>query len=95
MLGFVIITLGLGGLAAFMAGRALALTWRSRWQVLGAALLLTAAVRFLHYAMLQEDLKSMTAFAAGFIALLSVAWFGFGWTRRRQMRKQYGWLASL
>jgi hypothetical protein len=94
-MSFVILTIGFGGLAAFMTGRALALIWRTRWHIFGAALLLAAAVRFLHYAMLQEELVSVTAFTVDFIVLFGIGWFGFGWTRRHQMRKQYGWLAAL
>ncbi len=95
MLGFLIITLGFGGLAAVMAGRALALTWRSRWQIIPAMLLLTAAVRFLHYVMVQEELLSAFAFAADFASLFCIAWLSFVQTRRRQMQRQYGWLKPL
>jgi uncharacterized membrane protein YjjB (DUF3815 family) len=95
MLGFFIITLGFGGLAAFIAGRALALTWRSRWQLIPAMLLLAAAVRFLHYVMVQEELLSAFAFAADFAALFCIAWLSFAWMRRQQMQRQYGWLKPL
>jgi len=95
MLSFFIITSGFGGLAAVTAGRALALTWRSRWQIAPAMFLLTVAVRFLHYVMAQEELLSAFAFAADFAALFGIAWLSFVWTRRRQMQRQYGWLKSL
>jgi hypothetical protein len=95
MLGFFIITLGFGGLAAFMAGRALALAWRSRWQIVPAAVLLTVAVRFLHHVMVQEELLSASAFAGDLAALFCIAWLSFAWTRPRQIQRQYGWLKLL
>jgi NhaP-type Na+/H+ or K+/H+ antiporter len=95
MLGFFILTMGVGGLFAALTGRAFALTWRSRWQIPASILLLSLAVRFLHYVMLQEELFSGLAFAADFATLFVIAWFSFVWTRRRQMQKQYGWLTPL
>jgi hypothetical protein len=95
MLGFLIITLGFGGFAAVMSGRALANIWRSRWQIVPAMIFLTAAVRFLHYVMVQEELLSVSAFAADFATLFCMAWLSFVWTRRRQMQSQYGWLKPL
>ncbi len=95
MPGFVVITLFLGGLAAAMTGRALALGWRSRWFILAAIVLLACAIRFLHYALLQEQLLSGQAYAADFAVLFPCAWFSFSWTRRRQMQLQYPWLTPL
>jgi predicted MFS family arabinose efflux permease len=95
MLGFFILTFGLGGSAATMAGRALALTWRPRWQIVAFMLLLAMAVRFLHYALLGEELLSGAAFAVDFGMLLCLAWLSFSWTRQRQMKRQYHWLTDL
>ncbi|WP_020177277.1 DUF6867 family protein [Methyloferula stellata] len=94
MLGFLVITLGLGGTAAVMSGRALALIWRSRWHIVLAMLLLAMAVRFLHYALLGEALLSGTAYMMDVAVLYCLAWLSFSWTRRRQMKQQYGWLAG-
>ncbi len=77
-----------------MSGRALALIWRSRWTILPAMLALTIAVRFLHYALLGEALLSGTAYAMDFAVLFCLAWLSFSWTRRGQMKRQYGWLGS-
>jgi hypothetical protein len=95
MLGFLAITLGLGGIAAVMSGRALALIWRSRWTILFAMLLLAMAVRFLHYALLGEELLSGRAYTIDFGLLFCFAWLGFSWTRRGQMKRQYGWVAGV
>jgi hypothetical protein len=48
---FVLLTLIIGGGAAALTGRAIASAWRPWWQVVGFALLLGAAVRFLHFAL--------------------------------------------
>ena len=53
---FVVITLILGGAGAWAAGRALAQTWRPMPMLLIYMLLLTAGVRFLHYALYGEPL---------------------------------------
>jgi hypothetical protein len=92
MLGFLIITLGLGGAAAVMSGRALALTWRSRWSIALYMLLLAMAVRFLNYALLGKALLSERAYAIDFIVLVSLALLSFSRTRHRQMKRQYYWL---
>lgn len=92
MLGFLIITLCLGGAAAIMSGRALALTWRSRWQIAVAMVFLAMAVQFLHYALLGTALLHGLAFAMNYAVLFILAWLGFSWTRRRQMKRQYYWL---
>ena len=45
----------LGGAAAFATGRAIAKTWSPLWLILPAMIVLAAAVRFLHFALFQED----------------------------------------
>ena len=94
MAAFLIVTLGLGGAAALMSGRALALLWQSRWTILLAMLLLAMAVRFLHYALLGEALLSGTAYMTDAAILFCLAWVSFSWTRRGQMKRQYYWLVG-
>ena len=48
---FLLVTVILGGSAAFVAGRAVAQTWRPWWQGIAYMLILGAAVHFVHYAM--------------------------------------------
>src|SRR5437764_2789032 len=45
---FLLVTVVLGGSAAFIAGRAVAQTWRPWWQGVAYMLILGAAVRFIH-----------------------------------------------
>ena len=50
---FLLVTVVLGGGAAALAGRAVALTWRPWWQVVVYMLMLGAAVRFIHFALFE------------------------------------------
>ena len=87
---FVLVTLILGGGAAWLTGRAIALTWRPWWQVLAYSLFLAAAERFFHFALFDGTLLSPHYYA---VDGLLTAFFGFAglrFTRVRQMRKQYG-----
>jgi hypothetical protein len=48
---FLLVTVILGGGAAALSGRAIALTWRPWWQVVAYSFILGAAVRFLHFSL--------------------------------------------
>lgn len=50
------ITLVLGGGCALLAGRAIALTWRSIWIAAVAMIPMGLAVRFVHFALFNETL---------------------------------------
>lgn len=52
---FVLVTVFLGGAAAFAAGRALAQTWRPLWQAFAYAAALSAVAGFLHYVLFAES----------------------------------------
>ncbi len=88
---FLLVTVALGGLAAYAAGSAIAATWRPRWQILSAALLLALAVRFLHYALFHEPLISLKNFLVDYIVVATAASLGYRITRARQMAEQYPW----
>ena len=45
-------------------------TWRPPWQMLGAALLLTFAVRFFHYALFYEPLLSLKNFIVDYCVVV-------------------------
>ncbi len=89
---FLGLTVVIGGGAAWLAGRALALKWRPVWQLVIYMLLLAAAVRFLHYALFQEPLLSLKSYIADAVVLEVAALLGFRITRVRQMVRQYHWL---
>jgi hypothetical protein len=89
---FIGLTVIIGGGAAWLAGRALALKWRPLWQLFLYMLLLAAAVRFLHYALFDEPLLSLRSYLADAAVLILAALLGFRITRVRQMTTQYYWL---
>ncbi len=89
---FIGLTVVIGGGAAWMAGRGLALKWRPLWQLVVYMLLLAAAVRFLHYALFGEVLLSLRSYLADAAMLLAAGWLGHRMTRVRQMTRQYYWL---
>lgn len=88
---FIGITLVLSGGCAVMTGRALALNWRPRWQVVVYALLLTVADRFLIYALFQGALLSPTGYLADALILVAIACAAYVLTRSRQLVRQYPW----
>jgi hypothetical protein len=89
---FLLITIALGGGAAYMSGRAIAGTWRPGWHVPLYMLILAFAVRFLHYALFGGTLLSAHYYAVDLIFCLLFGAFGFRITRAGQMSTQYGWL---
>jgi hypothetical protein len=86
---FLLLTCVLGGAAAFATGRAIALTWRPFWQALAYMLPLTAAVRFLHYALFDEDILAIGPALLALIILAAVAALAFRLRQVRQMTTQY------
>ena len=89
---FLLVTVFLGGGAAWLSGRAVALTWRPYWQVLGYMLLLACAVRFLHYALFEGTLLTAQYYAVDLGVLCILGSIGFRLTRAKQMTSQYPWL---
>jgi hypothetical protein len=92
LLQVVLITGVIGGGAAWLAGRAIAHTWRPFWHVLGYMALLGAAVRFIHFALFEADLLAPLAYAADTAFLLAVGCLAWRVTRTTQMVTQYAWL---
>ncbi|GIK81853.1 MAG: hypothetical protein KJZ73_08530 [Pseudorhodoplanes sp.] len=88
----VIVTGLIGGSAAWLAGQAIARTWRPFWHVLLYMALLGAAVRFAHFALFRGDLLSSASYAADTLFLIGCGLLAFRTTRARQMATQYPWL---
>ncbi len=89
---FLLVTIVLGGGAAFVSGSAIAQTWRPFWQVPLYMLGIAASVRFLHFALFDEVLLSAENFAIDFAVALVAAAAGYRLVRAGQMARQYGWL---
>jgi hypothetical protein len=87
-----LVTIGMGGLAAYLSGKAIAQTWRPFWHVPLYMLVLAAAVRFCHFALFEEPFLSLPSYAADFAVAFVLAALGYGRVRAQQMRTQYGWL---
>jgi uncharacterized membrane protein SirB2 len=86
---FILVTIIMGGAAAFQMGRATAQTWRPFAVVPAYALMLTAGVRFLHFALFQGTLLSVQYFVVDFVVVLAFTAIGFRRKRAEQMRTQY------
>ena len=88
----VLITGVLGGGAAFLAGRAIAQTWRPYWHVLFYMAMLGAAVRFVHFALFEGALLSPASYLADTLYLIVSGSLAWRMTRAAQMATQYYWL---
>ncbi|GJE29182.1 DUF6867 family protein [Methylobacterium organophilum] len=89
---FLLVTVAMGGWAAWMTARAVALGWRPAWQIVPPLLLLAGAVRFIHFALFQGTLLSARYYAADALVVLLVGALAFRVTRVQQMTGQYPWL---
>lgn len=89
---FLLVTIVLGGGAAALAGRAVALTWRPWWQVVVYMLMLGAAVRFIHFALFDGTLLSIHYYAVDSLVCMAFGFTGFQAARARRMVIQYPWI---
>jgi hypothetical protein len=89
---FVLVTVLMGGGAAWMTGRAMAITWQPYLLCAGYLLLLAGAVRFIHYALFRGTLLSLHYYLVDAVVILAIGSIGFRRTRARQMARQYPWL---
>ena len=86
---FVILTCILGGGAAFAAGRALALGWRPYALLFVYMLIFTCGIRFLHFALFQNELLSLKYYISHGLVIELLALLGFRMTMARQMVEKY------
>ena len=91
---FLLVTVAMGGGAAWLAGRAIAATWRPWWHVAFYMLILGLAVRFIHFALFEGTLLSPQFYAVDTLVCLIFGFLGFRATRVAQMTTQYGWINS-
>jgi hypothetical protein len=100
---FIIVTVLLGGGAAFMTGRAVARAWKPFARAVFYVLLLGVAVRFMHWGLFQDaTLESWRQMAGTLVSphyyladtaiLLIAAFLGYRLQYARQMATQYAWL---
>jgi hypothetical protein len=86
---FILVTIVMGGLAAWQMGRSIAQTWRPFVVLFAYAAMLACGVRFIHFAMFGGTLLSLHYFIVDYAVLLAAA--ALGWRKRRaeQMASQY------
>ena len=89
---FLVLTVIIGGSAAFLSGRGLARSWKPFWRVFFYMALLAAAIRFFHYALFDGTLLSPYYYLVTYAVLLAAACLGFRMMRTTQMVTQYRWL---
>jgi len=89
---FLLVTVVLGGGAAALAGRAVAVTWRPWWQVVVYSLILGGAVRFIHFALFGGTLVSVHYYAVDSAICMASGFLGFRAARAAQMVTQYRWI---
>ncbi len=91
---FLVLTVVLGGAAAWATGNALASTWRPLWKLVAAIFGLAAAVRFFHFALFAEPLLAPGNYLIDLAVLLAFGLAGYRVCRARQMATQYAWLVD-
>jgi hypothetical protein len=91
---FLLVSVLLGGGAAWLAGRSIAATWRPWWHVTFYMLILGVAVRFLHFALFDATLLSLHYYLVDTAICLGLGFLGFRAARAAQMATQYRWINS-
>jgi hypothetical protein len=92
LLHVLFLTFILGCGCAWMAGRAIAQSWRPAWIAVAAMVLMGGAVRFLHFALFQEPLLEPVTYLFETACLIAVAMVSWRYARAQQMIRQYYWL---
>ena len=89
---FLLVTVAMGGGAAWLSGRAIASTWRPVWHVALYMVILSFAVRFIHFALFDAKLLTLRYYLVDFAVCLAFAYLGFRLTRVTQMVTRYNWI---
>jgi len=92
LLLFLFVTVGLGGGAAALAGRAIAATWRPWWDVVKYMLLLAIAVRFVQFSVYQSQFLPLVHYLVDAAVCLIAGLLSFRLKRVQQMVTSYGWI---
>ena len=89
---FLLLTVLMGGGAAWLAGRAIAATWRHWWHLVLYMAVLSLAVRFLHYALFDTKFLSLHYYLVDYTVCRAFGLLGFHAMRVTQMVTRYGWI---
>src|SRR5437762_13799679 len=88
---FFLVSVLMGGSAAWLAGRAIASTWRLWWHLALYMLPLALAVRFIHFALFDSKFLSLHYYLIDYAVCLMFGMLGFRLRRVTQMVTRYGW----
>ena len=91
---FIGITVVLFGGAAWMAGRALALSWQSRGLIVPYSLLLGVGARFITFALFEGRLLSLSGYVISTLVVGLVMLVSHRVYQVRQMVRQYPWMVE-
>jgi hypothetical protein len=89
---FLLVNVVLGGGAAWLAGRAIAASWRPWWHVALYMVVLAFAVRFIHFAVFDTKFLSLHYYLVDAAVCLGFGLLGFRLTRVNQMVSGYKWI---
>jgi hypothetical protein len=89
---FLLVSVAMGGGAAWLAGRAIAATWRPWWHIALYMMLLSLAVRFLHYALFDSRFLTLHYYLVDYAVCLAFGLLGFRLLRVTQMVTRYSWI---
>ncbi len=89
---FGVLTILLGGGAAWLAGRAVAETWRPAWMAAASACGLALLTRFLTYGLFDGELLSLAGYIRDAAALTALALVAWRMRLAAKMTTQYPWL---
>jgi len=89
---FLLVTLIMGGAAAWASGRAIALTWRPFWQLFRTLAAVGFAVRFIHFSCFGGTLLTLHFYLVDTAIVTVIGLLGWRYTRTTQMTTQYAWL---
>ncbi len=89
---FLVLSIALGGGAAFVTGRAVARAWRPLWVALLYMVPLAAGIRFMHFAVGSGTLIAPDYYLVDLVIEGVAAAAGYYATRAGQMGRQYRWL---
>ena len=89
---FLLVSVLMGGGAAWLSGRAIAQTWRPLWHVVLYMLILALAVRFIHFALFGAKFLTPHYYLVDLAVCIGFGLLGFRLMRVRQMVTRYKWL---
>ncbi|CAN1552845.1 hypothetical protein MCEMSEM23_02260 [Rhabdaerophilaceae bacterium] len=87
---FLLITIAMGGWAAWRTGIAVAKTWKPITILVPYMIMLGMAVRFIHFAMFHGTLFSLRYYLVDLVFISFFAYLGWRKERASQMARQYG-----